>query len=265
MSTTTVTVHHGMFCWFEHHSRDPIGAAAFWVKAMGHESQDIRLPDGGTMHFLHSNGQPAMSTLACPTALQARGPHWLPYIAVDDIDAAHASALAAGANEVVAPHDNPAGRASTIIDPQGAVIGLFTAALGKTDGVNVIGHGYVCWCELVTADPVASTRFYETVLGWSCTEQHMPGFTVVVARAGGAAVASIFKRCDDDAHAWKGARWYPYIQSDDIALAAARVKECGGSLSCDAMEIPGIGVWQPTSDALGCETALLQPAVSASA
>jgi predicted enzyme related to lactoylglutathione lyase len=147
-----------------------------------------------------------------------------------------------------------------IEDPHGAAIGLFTAAPGATDGVNPHGHGFMCWCELVTPDPQASAAFLADVLGWTSTEQDMGDFTVTIASAGGHPVASLWKQCADDAHPWKRARWYPYVQVNQMDSAAAQAKALGATLPCDVMPIPGVGRWQPTYDPTGCETALLEPA-----
>jgi hypothetical protein len=215
------------------------------------------------MHLMNSGAHHRWSLRAlagCPAQLIERGPHWLPFVAVDDTDAAFARALERGARCVTAPNDNGMGRGAIIEDPHGAALGLFTAAPGATDGVNPHGHGFMCWCELVTPDPKASADFLAHVLGWTATERDMGAFTVTIAHAHGHPVASLWKRCDDDAHPWKRARWYPYVQVNSIELAAASAKALGATLPCDLMPIPGVGRWQPTFDPAGCETALLEPA-----
>jgi predicted enzyme related to lactoylglutathione lyase len=259
----TVPVHHGMFCWFEHHSDSPERAVAFWTALVGGEHAAVPLPCGGTMHLMNAGPHHRWSLRAlagCPAPLIERGPHWLPFVAVDDTDAAYARALSHGATGVTAPNDNGMGRGAVIVDPHGAALGLFTAAPGATDGVNPYGHGFMCWCELVTPDPKASTAFLAHVLGWTSTEQDMGDFTVTIASAGGHPVASLWKQCADDAHPWKRARWYPYVQVNQMDSAAAQAKALGATLPCDVMPIPGVGRWQPTYDPTGCETALLEPA-----
>jgi hypothetical protein len=259
----TVPVHHGMFCWFEHHSDSPERAVAFWTALVGGEHAAVPLPCGGTMHLMNAGPHHRWSLRAlagCPAPLIERGPHWLPFVAVDDTDAAYARALSHGATGVTAPNDNGMGRGAVIVDPHGAALGLFTAAPGATDGVNPYGHGFMCWCELVTPDPKASAAFLADVLGWTSTEQDMGDFTVTIASAGGHPVASLWKQCADDAHPWKRARWYPYVQVNEMDSAAAQAKALGATLPCDVMPIPGVGRWQPTYDPTGCETALLEPA-----
>ncbi|MFM9145035.1 MAG: VOC family protein, partial [Phycisphaerales bacterium] len=155
----TVPVHHGMFCWFEHHSDAPERAIAYWTALVGGDHVAVPLPGGGTMHLMNCGAHHRWSLRSlsgCPAPLVERGTHWLPYVAVDDTDAAHARALARGARSIAAPHDKGMGRGAIIEDPHGGALGLFTAAPGATDGVNPHGHGFMCWCELVTPDPKAS-------------------------------------------------------------------------------------------------------------
>lgn len=268
MSTTpsTVPVHHGMFCWFEHHAASPEAAVDYWRSLLGGESMQIPLPGGDAMHLLNQGQHHRWSLRAiarCPALLQERGPHWMPFIAVDDTDQAFARAVELGARVIAAPHDSAIGRAALLEDPQGAAVGLFTAAPGATDGVNPHGHGFVCWCELVTPDPDASGEFYARTVGWTCTVRTMGDTPVMIASAGQQPVASLWKRCRDDAHPWPRARWYPYVQVTDLDAAAARAKELGATLPCDSMPVPGVGRWQPTYDPTGCETALMELTPSA--
>jgi hypothetical protein len=258
----TVPVRHGMFCWFEHHSDAPERAIDYWTALVGGESMAVPLPCGNTMHLMNSGQHHRWSLRAlagCPALLIERGPHWLPFVAVDDTDAAYVRAMERGARSIAAPNENGMGRGAMIEDPHGAAIGLFTAAPGATDGVNPHGHGFMCWCELVTPDPRASADFLGHVLGWTATEQDMGAFTVTIASANGHPVASLWKQCADDAHPWKRARWYPYVQVNEMETAAAHAKALGATLPCDIMPIPGVGRWQPTYDPTGCETALLEP------
>ena len=261
----TVPVHHGMFCWFEHRSEAPERAVEFWTALVGGEHAAVPLPCGSTMHMMNTGTHHRWSLRAlagCPRPIIERGPHWLPFVAVDDADAAHARALERGARSITAPEENGMGRGAIIEDPLGAALGLFTAAPGATDGVNPHGHGFMCWSELVTPDPKASAEFLAHVLGWTAAEQDMGDFSVTIASANGHPVASLWKRPAEDPHPWKRARWYPYVQVDAIDPAAARARALGAMLPCDIMPIPGVGRWQPTIDPTGCETALLEPARS---
>ena len=51
--------------------------------------------------------------------------HWVPYVQVDDLDAAVQAAVAAGGTVVVPRTAGPAGEAVTMTDPAGALIALW--------------------------------------------------------------------------------------------------------------------------------------------
>jgi hypothetical protein len=54
--------------------------------------------------------------------------YWMIYFAVDDVDASFRKAIAAGAQEMLAPQDFSGGRFAILGDPQGASFGLLKMA-----------------------------------------------------------------------------------------------------------------------------------------
>jgi predicted enzyme related to lactoylglutathione lyase len=55
-------------------------------------------------------------------------PHWLPYFAVEDVDATAATATAAGGTLLMEPTSVPGGpRIAVLRDPQAAVFGVYRA------------------------------------------------------------------------------------------------------------------------------------------
>ena len=254
---TTEPVLPGMFCWFEHASDRPTEARRFWSELLAAEAQDVPLPAGSTMSFLHRGGQTAFAVKPLDAACEV-GPHWVGYVSVPDVDACLARACAAGARVLSGPDDSPIGRGAVLQDPQGAVIGVFCAAPGATDGTNPVGHGFICWCELLTPDVAASAAFCTEVLGWTCHERSMAGRTFVVAHAGPRPVATIFPRPADDAHPWTGARWLPYVQVDDVQAIGPAAAAAGARVPCPPMAIPGVGTWRPAVDPSGTEVAFME-------
>jgi predicted enzyme related to lactoylglutathione lyase len=54
--------------------------------------------------------------------------YWMVYFGADDVDAAFAKAIAAGAHEMLPPRDFPGGRFAILGDPQGAAFGILKMA-----------------------------------------------------------------------------------------------------------------------------------------
>jgi predicted enzyme related to lactoylglutathione lyase len=114
---------HGFFLWNELHTTDAVAAAAFYGKVVGFGDRPVEMGPGGTYHILSRDGVDR----AGATQWLAPGtpPHWLPYVSVDDVDAAIARARHLGATIPMNPDDIPdIGRIGVLIDPQGAALAV---------------------------------------------------------------------------------------------------------------------------------------------
>ncbi len=252
----TTPVHHGMFCWHELVTAQTKEAAEFYRQLLGGQVQSFPV-GAGEYSVLELEGQtlagfqPASETYHTNTPSQ-----WMNYVAVDDVDAAVARVVANGGTVDCAAHDFAIGRTARVKDPQGARLALFKGAPGKTDGTNPVGHGAVCWLELVTTDVPAAAHFYSKVLGWTYSTKKMPWGDMQVASAGETRVATLFAQCADDR--LKFCRWYPYIQVDSVDSVVKRVRSLGGTEASDPMDVPDVGRWLPVTDAVGAEVAFLE-------
>ncbi|MBN9561849.1 MAG: VOC family protein [Alphaproteobacteria bacterium] len=121
---------HGSFHWNELNTRDADGAKTFYTHTIGWSFEGMPMESGGTYWVAKSGEQPAGGIF------NMQGPqfegvpeHWLAYIAVDDVDARLAKAVALGAAVLREPFDIPGvGRIAILRDALGAVIGLITPA-----------------------------------------------------------------------------------------------------------------------------------------
>ena len=114
---------HGRWLWNELHTSDPTKALAFYEKVVGFSHQSMEMGPGGTYHTLSKGGVDRGGV----TGHLAAGapPHWLPYVSVDDVDAAIARARKLGATIPVGPEEIPGiGRFGVFIDPTGAVLAI---------------------------------------------------------------------------------------------------------------------------------------------
>jgi len=109
------------FVWNELVSADPGKSRDFYASLFGWETEPFGT-DG--KYLLFKKGEAKLGGLiACP---QPGSPsHWLPYVAVDDLDAALAQATSLGAAVVLPPMEIPTvGRIAIVTDPLGAPLGL---------------------------------------------------------------------------------------------------------------------------------------------
>ena len=119
---------HGKVWWSELWTRDPGGAQAYYGQVAGWTFNSMPMPDGA-YHVASRDGEMTagiMDVTGMP-GMNDTPPHWLTYLAVDDVDAAVTDTTAAGGQVLRPPWDVPGvGRIAIVTDPTGAAVGLMT-------------------------------------------------------------------------------------------------------------------------------------------
>ncbi len=115
------------FVHVELHTTDLASAKEFYRRLFDWKLEDAPMADG-TTYTLIGVGQGTgggMMRQPVPNAPSM----WLPYVAVDDVDAAARKAASLGAKVTVDPTEIPGvGRFSVVLDPTGAPLALFKPA-----------------------------------------------------------------------------------------------------------------------------------------
>ncbi|EAQ36259.1 hypothetical protein NB311A_02104 [Nitrobacter sp. Nb-311A] len=123
---------HGHFCWNEFVTRDPEGFKSFYAQTVGWTYQAQTQPDGECYWVALANGEPVGGIF--PTnrpGLEGIPDCWMPYLAVDDIDARVAKAVAAGAQLMKPIFEVPnVGRMAILMQPGGVGVGWITPTQG---------------------------------------------------------------------------------------------------------------------------------------
>ena len=124
---------NGAFCWNELATTDLDAAQNFYKALLGWEIKEGSAPGGGMRYSeIVVGGQHVGGMYASGEAYGGEGapqmpPHWMSYVAVDDVDASAAKTKELGGKVCVEPMDIPGvGRFCVINDPAGAVISLIT-------------------------------------------------------------------------------------------------------------------------------------------
>jgi len=114
----------GQFCWHDVISSNKDNSAKFFKSLLGWEVKEF--PEMKyAMLSLKGKGLGGLVELGEDKA----GPRVVPYIVVEDVDAHHRDAIAAGGVSIVAPTDVPGhGRMSHIRDPAGAIYAVWKEA-----------------------------------------------------------------------------------------------------------------------------------------
>jgi uncharacterized protein len=121
---------HGQFHWNELMTRDVARAKKFYADTMGWTYDNMPMPGGGTYVIAMAGGEPAGGIFDISGADYNGVPEsWMPYIAVDDVDARAKKATAAGAKVMKPAFDIPnVGRIVILLEPGGAGVGWMTPA-----------------------------------------------------------------------------------------------------------------------------------------
>ncbi len=158
----------GAFCWVELATPDAEASKSFYSELLGWTWADMPMSDTMVYTMLQKGDKLVGALFQIQQEMLAQGmhPHWVCYIATDDVDAATARVRDAGGTVINDPFDVfTAGRMSVVADPAGATFGIWQAK--EHIGASLIREpGSLGWNELYTTDTEAANAFYASVFGW---------------------------------------------------------------------------------------------------
>ncbi|HZN37274.1 MAG TPA: VOC family protein [Planctomycetota bacterium] len=183
--------------------------------------------------------------------------HWMPYLAVADVDTAAKKCTSLGGSTCVPPTDIPkVGRFAVVGDPQGAYLSLYKG-LPESQGFDpdLPVPGRVCWNELLSTDDKAAQKFYTAMFGWKEQTKDMGKMgTYHVQLLGDKQAGGIMK------HPQPGApsSWLAYFLVEDLAKATTRAKKLTAKALVENTPIPEVGSFSMFTDPVGATFALFQ-------
>lgn len=247
----------GLFVWYEHLTRNPQAAIAFYSEVIGWKTQPF--PEGGDYVMWVGSQGPLGGVMKLPEEAAKMGlpPHWMAHVEVEDVDATAALAKKRGGKVHKEPTDIPTvGRFAVLGDPQGAAISIFkpNAAMTLHDPAK---EGEFCWNELLTSDSAAAFRFHSELFGWKILQEMDMGpmgtyriFGVGEKRIGGMMTTP------------KGSpmppAWLYYTSTDDLDAAIRRATQKGAKVINGPMDAPGGARFAQLTDPQGAVFALHQ-------
>jgi predicted enzyme related to lactoylglutathione lyase len=237
------------FIWYELMTSDPDAAGQFYNAVVGWTFSDRAPPEiAPSMDYRHINcvdGATAGGVLALGEEMLAGGarPAWMGYLMTQDFDATLSAIVAEGGVVHMPPMDLPVGRIAMLADPQGAPIYIMKPVppTDQPDAQSTVFDTekpqHVRWNELMSSDPEASVAFYWRHFGIA-QQGEMP--------MGELGAYRFIQHEDETIGAIMGLMpgmpmsvWSYYIGVDDIDRAVAAVRDHGGQIVMEPMEIPG--------------------------
>lgn len=119
---------HGHFIWTEFVTRDPERFKAFYAQTVGWTYEAQNQPDGECYWLIFESGERVGGIFPTNRPGFENVPDgWMPYLAVDDVDARVERAIAAGAQLMKPIFEVPSvGRMAILMQPGGVGVGWIT-------------------------------------------------------------------------------------------------------------------------------------------
>jgi len=218
----------GKVVWNDLITEDLDAARRFYSEMFGWTFESTTRPGGQAYALARSGGVYVAGFV--PIAARSDGvklSRWLPYVSVADVDAAVTKATVTRGQVVAGPRDVNLGRVAAIVDPEGAVIGLARSRIGDPDDTTTrAAPGKIVWTELLSNDPDAAARFYQSVFGFEPQAMNRRGGKYTLLTLQGKERAGILR---NPAERWDPL-WLTYFGVTDPAAAAARAESLGGKI-----------------------------------
>lgn len=248
----TVTKYpHGTFCWADCSSTDPQKAKDFYTAVMGWTSNDLPIGEGQVYTMFQHDGHDV--TALGPT--QGEMPSvWNSYISVDDVDALMDRVRSLGGTVAVEPFEVfDSGRMAVIQDPSGGFVSLWQPR--QHIGARLVNApGALTWNELATRDPQKAEDFFSALLGWTFRPGPQPNYRMffVNGRTNGGMIQM------DDSWGDLPPHWMVYISVRDIDETLRKVKENGGEVHTEVIDVPALGKFAVVMDPTGAALTMIQ-------
>lgn len=190
--------------------------------------------------------------------------HWMPYVAVADVQATCAAAQKAGGTVCQKPFTIPGqGTFAIVEDPRGAYLSIIELAHpDKVPDHPMKPVGSFCWTQLLSGDGEAVLPFYRETFGWVTAPmpgQSDPVWTVGVGQGPQNTVGTIMQKpAGSDPEARD--HWMAYVAVADISASAQKAIGLGAKSLVPPTEIPGMGHFAVLLDPTGAAFALWQNA-----
>lgn len=254
--TQVTTPISGNFCWVELNTTDPVAAKRFYGELFGWRMKDMPTPMGEyTMAEVDDKSVCGLMKLPEEARKMGAPPHWLSYVAVDDVDASAEKARELGGTVLVPPMDAGPGRMAVLQDPTRGVLAIWRAQQSMGTWLYQEPNA-VCWNELMTTNVDAAGKFYMGLFGWKGQAMQMPGMTYTVLKNG-----------DQDAGGMMAfppevkmpvTSWTVYFAVASADGAVERAQKLGAKLHVPPTDIPNVGRFAVLEDPAGAVFAVLQ-------
>ena len=256
--TTSTT---GRFVWHELHTGDRASALKFYTRLFGWETKDVSMGPGEPYGLCLMGGRKDIAGIQKSMAPAGVPPHWLPYLAVDDVDASAKKVTSLGGKIAVASRwisRTSAASPSRWTRRAGPSPSTSTAKPYPEEPKTAASSGSFCWEELHSSDPAVAAKFYAGLFGYAIEEMDMgPMGTYRILKSGDKQRAGIMKLVPESGPM---SFWLTYVAVKDVDESTRNAKEIGAKVFVPPQDIPKIGRFSVIADPTGAGIALFKGA-----
>jgi len=167
----------GSFCWMELHAADQDAAKQFYNSLFGWDAVEFPMGPAEVYTIFTLKGKDCSAACKLQKEEQQQGvpPHWMLYIATDDVDQSTSRVKEFVGTVIAGPFDvMDKGRMSIIQDPTGAMFCLWQP--NESQGIGIAGEdGAFCWADHNSKDREAAKKFYGALFGWTFSTGEVKG------------------------------------------------------------------------------------------
>lgn len=241
----TTTYRHWQFVWRELMTTDVAASLRFYAETFGWKGDTMKMPDGNDYTVVNIGETSVGGIMKHP--MPNVPAYWSAAVSVDDVDAVASRAAAAGGKVIVPPMDaGGMGRYAGLMDPQGAMINAWKSNDGDGPAPDRPGVGMFCWEQLNTTAPADALTFYNKVFGWTNKPFGSGGADMKVFESGTTQIASVMA-----APPGTPAHWLSYVVVDKLPRTYDRVKQQGGKVMVERIDVPTVGAIGVIQDNVG--------------
>ena len=232
--------------WIDLSTPDMPGALKFYGCLFGWEFHDT-----GYELIAHLGGRPVCGMWPIESDASGSRSYWHVFHGVSQLDHALSTAVAQGAEVLLAPIDyRGVSTAATLRDPAGATFSLWERRTGWPFLAGVAGA--LVWVELAVGAPRQIAHFYRATLDLTTGNVRTADEDYRVFASKGQPVAGVVQNTADP-------RWRIYFATSDINRAIGQVEGLGGQVVSTPAEI-GVGAAALIRDPSGAMFGLLETA-----
>lgn len=224
--------------WVELGSPDLDASIEFYGALFGWEVPESANAEAtGGYRLAMKDGKAASGMM--PLMQEGQPPAWTSYVSVANAAATAAAVKEAGGNVIAEPMEVlDLGSMAIFVDPTGAVFGVWQP--NAFPGAGLVNEpGALSWNELNTRDREGAKAFYGAVFGWTFDDVEFEGaggYTTI--NLGGNPVGGILDMTERGVPEQVPAHWQVYFAVEDTDAAIDQVKQAGGSVMVEPIDIP---------------------------